>query len=167
MRVLLSAYSCFPNAGSEPGLGWGLATHLSDRFDLTVITSTRNRDKIEPQLRQLRRPVRFVYVDTGTEGHALVGNLFVTTEYARWQLEALRLARELHLKTSFDLVHHVTFVSAWLPSLMGRLGIPFVWNAGTAATTPSAFLGSMSARAALEEAARTARVPTSAARTAG
>src|SRR5436305_2696589 len=41
---------------------------------------------------------------------------------------------------------------------MGRLGIPFVWNAGTAATTPSAFLGSMSARAALEEAARTACV---------
>jgi glycosyltransferase involved in cell wall biosynthesis len=64
----------------------------------------------------------------------------------------------MHRKSRFDLVHHVTFVSAWLPSLMGRLAIPFVWNAGSAATTPSAFLGSMSARAALEEAARTARV---------
>jgi glycosyltransferase involved in cell wall biosynthesis len=158
MRVLLSAYSCFPNAGSEPGLGWGLASHLSDRFDLTVITSTRNRDKIEPQLRQLRHPARFAYVDAGTEGHALVGNLFVTTEYARWQLRALRIAHEMHLKANFDLVHHVTFVSAWLPSFMGKLGIPFVWNAGSAATTPSAFLRSMSARAALEEAARTARV---------
>lgn len=170
MKVLLSAYSCCPNVGSEPGIGWGLANHLSDRFELTVITSTRNRDKIEPELTQLRRPVRFVYVDAGTErrspkgggpltgGRSLGEDLFVATEYIRWQLKALDVARELHLKASFDLVHHVTFVSAWLPSLLGRLDIPFVWNAGTVATTPAAFLRSMSARAAAEEAARTARV---------
>jgi glycosyltransferase involved in cell wall biosynthesis len=158
MKVLLSAYSCFPNAGSEPGIGWGLATHLSDHFDVTVITSARNQDKIEPELARLRRPVRFAYVDSGTEGRSLTGNLFVTSEYIRWQLKALRVARRMHLKSGFDLVHHVTFVSPWLPSFMGGLGIPFVWNAGTAATTPPAFLRSMSARAAVEEAARTTRV---------
>lgn len=158
MRVLLSAFSCFPHAGSEPGMGWGLATHLSDRFDVTVITSGRNRERIESQLGQLRRPVRFIYVDVGTERRALVGNVFVTSEYIRWQLEAVRVAREMHRNARFDLVHHVTYGSAWLPSFMGKLGIPFVWNAGTAATTPPAFLGSMSVRAGLEEAARNARV---------
>jgi glycosyltransferase involved in cell wall biosynthesis len=170
MKVLLSAYSCFPNAGSEPGLGWGLATHLSDRFDVTVLTSSRNRNRIEPHLNKLPRPVRFVYVDSGTErrsptgpgplvgGRSLAGDLFVMAEYTRWQRRALRVAQDLHSKDSFDLVHHVTFVSAWLPTFMGRLEIPFVWNAGTVATTPTAFLRSMSARAGLQEAARTARV---------
>jgi glycosyltransferase involved in cell wall biosynthesis len=42
--------------------------------------------------------------------------------------------------------------------LLGRLNIPFVWNAGTVATTPASFLASMSARAGAQEAARTARV---------
>ena len=132
MRVLLSAYSCFPNAGSEPGLGWGLATHLSDRFDVTVLTSSRNRDRIEPNLSELQRPVRFVYVESGTEtrsptgpgplvgGRSLTGDLFVMAEYVRWQRTALRVAQDLHSKHNFDLVHHVTFVSAWLPSLMRR-----------------------------------------------
>jgi glycosyltransferase involved in cell wall biosynthesis len=170
MRVLLSAYACFPDVGSEPGIGWGLATHLNDQFDITVLTSSRNRDRIEPQLQQLPRRVRFVYVDSGTEsrsptgpgplmgGRSVAGDLFVMAEYARWQRKALRVAQDLHSKENFDLVHHATFVSAWLPSFMGRLGIPFVWNAGTVATTPAAFLRSMSPRAGLQEAARTVRV---------
>lgn len=163
MRVLLSAYSCSPQLGSEPGIGWELAVHLSDRFDVTVITSPRNRDSIEAARGLLRRPVRFVYVEMGTEERSIeersmAGDLFVLREYIRWQLKALRVAREMHLTSPFDLVHHVTFVSAWLPSFMGRLGIPFVWNAGTTATIPPAFLRFMSSTSTVYEAGRIARI---------
>jgi glycosyltransferase involved in cell wall biosynthesis len=41
---------------------------------------------------------------------------------------------------------------------MGRLGIPFVWNAGTTATVPPAFLRFMSPKAALYEAGRIGRI---------
>ena len=37
-RLLLSAYSCCPERGSEPGMGWGRAAQLAKYCDTWVLT---------------------------------------------------------------------------------------------------------------------------------
>ena len=128
-RILLSAYACEPDKGSEPAVGWGWATALPRLgHDVTVLTRTNNRAAVEHALAILpdaTRP-RFAYYDLppwlawwkrGSRG--------VHLYYLLWQWGAYRLARRLHRERRFDLVHHVTFVSVHQPSFMGRLGIPF------------------------------------------
>src|SRR4051794_41120823 len=119
MQVLLSAYACEPNKGSEPAVGWNWVRELSRRgIDVTVITRANNRPSIEaaPSL----SGVRFIYVDT--VGRRLTKVPFgVYGYYVAWQLAALHAARKAEAANTFDYVHHVTFVSARLPSFMGEL----------------------------------------------
>src|SRR5208283_2494103 len=49
--------------------------------------------------------------------------------YKIWQRDALRLARELHEKVQFDLVHQITFVGFRFPGHLWKLDVPFVWGA--------------------------------------
>src|SRR5260370_10983131 len=47
MRVLLSAFQCAPNRGSEPGNGWHWATSLAAYgHDVTVLTTDFERPRI-------------------------------------------------------------------------------------------------------------------------
>ncbi|MDH5340229.1 MAG: glycosyltransferase family 4 protein, partial [Rubrivivax sp.] len=48
--------------------------------------------------------------------------------YALWQRCILGVARAAHAKHRFDLVHHITFGVWRQPSLLHRLGIPFVFG---------------------------------------
>lgn len=51
MRILLSAYSCEPHRGSEPGLGWNTTIELARNHEVWVITKERHRKAIEQELR--------------------------------------------------------------------------------------------------------------------
>ena len=47
MKVLLSAFQCTPDRGSEPGNGWHWATALADYgHDVTVLTTSFEREVI-------------------------------------------------------------------------------------------------------------------------
>jgi hypothetical protein len=64
IKVLLIAYACEPNQGSEPGTGWNLAVGLARYCDVTVVTRANNKGVIEralPTGEGLR--LRFVYID--------------------------------------------------------------------------------------------------------
>ena len=64
MKVLLLVYACEPNAGSEPGTGWNTALHLAKSHQVTVVTRSNNRGRIESALRELTGPLpEFVYYD--------------------------------------------------------------------------------------------------------
>jgi hypothetical protein len=48
MRILLSAYACEPNRGSEPEVGWQRALHLLAHADeVRVLTRANNQTVIE------------------------------------------------------------------------------------------------------------------------
>ncbi|AST06080.1 hypothetical protein AF2641_03890 [Anoxybacillus flavithermus] len=47
-KVLLSAYACEPNRGSEPGVGWNWAIELSKKgYEVWVLTRANNQDVID------------------------------------------------------------------------------------------------------------------------
>lgn len=134
LRILMSAYSCAPGRGSEPGVGWNWALTLARQgHEVWVLTRAKNRAEIESGLAQGE-------MGTGTRLHFLYYDLpswasrwkrrgrWVHTYYALWQRGALGVARQAHVSHRFDLAHHITFGVWRQPSLMHRLGIPFVFG---------------------------------------
>ena len=159
LKVLMSAYGCEPGKGSEPGVGWNTARSMAQHHDVWVITRANNRGVIEEELE--RRPVPHLHVayydlpawarwwKRGARG--------VQLYYYLWQLGLYRKARQLHREIGFDLAHHVTFVRYWTPSLLARLGVPFIWGpVGGAESAPNAFRGDFSLRGRAYEYARDA-----------
>lgn len=133
MKVLLSAYACEPNKGSEPGVGWHWAQEIAKLgHEVWVLTRANNRTSIEAALAGCSvRPenLHFVYYDLpswmrfwkkGLQG--------VHLYYFLWQFGAYLKARKLCRQVQFDLVHHITFVSIRQPSFMGFLGLPFIFG---------------------------------------
>ena len=53
-KILVSAYSCEPNRGSEPGVGWTYVKEMSKYFDLIVLTRVDKRQIIEKQFKKCR-----------------------------------------------------------------------------------------------------------------
>ena len=124
-RILLSAYACEPGRGSEPGVGWSWATELARLgHEVTVVTRAANRAAIESN--QAHRGIRFLYYDLPGSLQRMRCLPFGSAPYyIAWQWGAARHVQQRFPTTPFDLVHHVTYVSARYPSFMGSLGIPF------------------------------------------
>ena len=156
MRILLSAYACRPDRGSEPALGWNWARSLSRHGEVHVLTAARNRPSIEsgsgPE--PGGSPVfHFVpeLVPAGVAGRLGLGWLL----YYAWQWQAYRLAAKLHRERPFDISHHVTYGSWRVPSFLWKLDIPFVWGpVGGGQNPPPGFGGLLGVRGRLFQAWR-------------
>lgn len=128
MRVLLSAYVCEPGGGSEHKDGWLWARELAGRCQLTLLTDVAFRDSIESAVEGWTKRPRRVYIDVSDHRPRLHPLLDVFPHYGAWQRRALAVAARLHDEAPFDVVHHVTYGSHRLPTLLGQLGIPLVWG---------------------------------------
>ncbi|MGE3842242.1 MAG: glycosyltransferase family 4 protein [Vicinamibacterales bacterium] len=129
MRILLSAYSCEPGRGSEPGVGWNTAIELGRHHDVWVVTKSRHREPIERELAARPRPgVHFVYFDMPPGLHWTRRESHVQLHYYLWQYGVYGLARRLQRSVGFDVAFHATFGRRWSPSLFALLPIPFVWG---------------------------------------
>ena len=131
MKVLLSAYSCLPNAGSEPGIGWNWACAIAAAgHDVVVATRAVNRKTIEAACasQSITNP-RFLFHDLPLAVQKVYklpfGNYIY---YCLWQYTVAKKAARSHLQEHFDRVQHITWGSFRLPSFMGRLGIPFIFG---------------------------------------
>jgi glycosyltransferase involved in cell wall biosynthesis len=139
MRLLLSAYACRPNGGSEPGCGWNWAIHLAARgIEVHVLVAKRNQEAIEAGLRANAIPnLHFTYVPVPYEWAKKNEAL----HYVFWQVAALKAARELARRFEFQVAHHVTYASVHVPSQLWRLGIPVVFGpVGGGQTAPVSML---------------------------
>ena len=139
MRVLLSAYACLPNAGTEPGNGWNWAVHLAERgLNVRVLTVVEGRERIEEYRRGHPNPrIQFTYVSVPTKKVKECSGM----HYALWQWCAVKAAKALHKTEPFDVVHHVTYGSIHVPSQLWRVGIPVVFGpVGGGQTAPSSML---------------------------
>src|ERR1700733_5153418 len=131
MKVLLSAYSCRCNAGSENAVGWNWALGIAACGHQTfVITRTAYRNDIETACKggSIKNP-RFLFHDMSPTIQKLYrvpcGNYFY---YLLWQYTAAQVAVRVHAKEGFDLVQHITWGNFRLPSFMWKLGIPFIFG---------------------------------------
>src|ERR1700756_411917 len=113
MKILLSAYACEPNKGSEPGVGWNWALALARRgYEVHVITRSNNRSPIEQACTWPDPRLTFQYYDLPRWlrfWKHWPGGIYLY--YLLWQIGAYQVANRLHAKERFDCVQHITFVS--------------------------------------------------------
>jgi len=130
LKILISAYACEPNKGSEPGVGWEYVKHLTSHVDVWVITRSNNQEVIENELAQTPlHNFNMVYIDLPKwASFWKVGERGMHLYYCLWQIMLFIKVRNLHEKYKFDLVHHLTFGNAWLPTLLPWIRVPFVWG---------------------------------------
>jgi hypothetical protein len=150
MKVLLSAFACEPNLGSEEGVGWNTVIQSAKHHESWVFTRTFCRSYIEAELE--RNPVpnlHFVYFDPFGWSEDWKGRQgLLQLHYYLWQIWAYFIARKLDREIGFDVVHHVTYVKHWSPSFLALLPHPFIWGpVGGAEAAPKPFWQDFSRRA--------------------
>src|SRR5262249_51653947 len=136
MKILMSAFSCGPGQGSEPGVGWNTALEAARLgHEVVVLTQTEFQQDIERELTSGKLPanLRFdvfmpVWLERIREAGVRRGLQSLTWQIVSllWQFCALFHARRHYQQAGFDLVHHVTFAGIRHPTLLTRLGLPTV-----------------------------------------
>lgn len=155
-KVLISAYACRPNMGSEPGVGWNTVQELAKYNQVWVFTREDNRASIEAELRVNPVPrLNFVYVDLPLSQLWKRGLGSVHLHHYLWQIKAYLVARKLHKEINFDVAHHITYVRYSSPSFLSLLPIPFIWGpVGGGESAPKAFWQDFSFRGKVYEITR-------------
>ena len=159
MKVLLSAYSCFPSQSSEPGCAWrAIQEALREHEVWAVIADAHQyRELTEPVLAKnplpnfhpifFKLPPAFQWL-----GHRGATN---AVYYHLWQEKLRARVRELQQQVKFDLVHHITYGRYWSPSGLRELNLPFIWGpVGAAETPPREFVAELPLRNRVSEALR-------------
>ena len=128
-RILLIAYACSPNRGSEESVGWDTASALARRgFDVTVLTQTAERNQC-PSASERPDGMRIVCHDlplSWSRRFERMGKLGVEFGYLWWLQSARTSVRQLHHQFHFDSAQHVTYARYWMPSPLRVFDIPWI-----------------------------------------
>ncbi|MGM0407489.1 MAG: glycosyltransferase family 4 protein [Bacteroidota bacterium] len=147
-KILLSAYACEPNKGSEPGVGWNWALEIAKRgHEVWVLTRKNNQSNIEEFFLNNVKPenIHFLYYDLPKYlSYWKQGSRGVHLYYFLWQIGIVSLAIREHKKINFDFIHHITFVTIHQPSFLFLVrGLPFFYGpSGGGDVVPKRFLSS-------------------------
>ncbi|MEQ9443797.1 MAG: glycosyltransferase [Cyclobacteriaceae bacterium] len=135
MRILLSAYACTPNKGSEPGIGWNWAVTLAEQgHQVHCLTSKKHQESIIQAIHahEQSTPNLKFHIIKVWAWLEFLKNLFpyplIYLHYLVWQYEAYQYALRLQQDIAFDLTHHVTYGSIQMGSRLWKLDIPFVFG---------------------------------------
>jgi glycosyltransferase involved in cell wall biosynthesis len=156
MKLLVSAYACAPNHGSDHATGWNWATEAHRLgHEVWALVSTVHRDSIANVCRA--NPdlagIRWIFLDVG--GWPLkqgVEPRWERTYNLLWQWAALGHALPLHRQVRFDVVHHVTWGGIRAPTFLGALKIPLIIGPiGGGETSPASLRDELGFRGRLLE----------------
>jgi len=155
-KILLSAYACEPNKGSEPGVGWHWAIELAKiGHKVFVITRTNNKESIKEYLNKNIdiKNIEFIYYDLPKcilwlKKKGLSVNIY----YLLWQIFIVPLVKKKHKEINFDLIHHITFGVFRHPSFLYKINTPLIFGpVGGGEYTPKSLKFSFSSKYLLKE----------------
>jgi len=135
-------------------VGWNWVRQIARFHKVWAITRKNNRESIERA--QTKVPILnidWVYFDLPRWARFWKrGQQGVHLYYYLWQIGAYFVGKRLHREVGFDLVHHVTFGTYWIPSFLAFLPVPFVWGPlGGGESAPKAFYKTFSFRSRVYE----------------
>lgn len=158
-RVLLLAFECSPNHGSEWANGWNRALEAAKLFDTTLITLGGQQEVEINAWLAANGPIdglhiEFIPCEAFKKYPTHVGGrLWVA--YSQWQKRAFELAKRLHTAEPFEMIHHITNTGFREPGYAWQLDAPFVWGPiGGTHNYPCWFLAEAGWRGALSEGVR-------------
>lgn len=126
-KIIISAFACDPENGSEPYVGWNWVKMLSESFDVHVITREYNREMIEKD--PLSHRVKFHYYDIPFAKDKSHYWRFIKPYYVLWQFLSYLKVKNIHSKENFKLAHHITYNNLDVPGFLWLLkNAKFVWG---------------------------------------
>lgn len=144
IKVLINAYACSPNMGSEPGMAWNWCLHLAKHCELYIITEGEFRDRIEavvptlPQGNNLHFYYNYVGGDDTEKCEKIrkmcwnQGDWRFYKYYREWQWKTYLMAKEICKSTEIDILHQLNMIGFREPGYLWKLaeetGIKFVWG---------------------------------------
>jgi hypothetical protein len=137
--VLVFAYACEPERGSEPGAGWGLVRSVAKFADCVVLVGPEHGPGLRRREEQAANPaLRFIEIpEPMGAASAKLHRVTWFLLYLAWLRRADAVGRRLHRESPFDLTFHATYSTYWLPTPATSYGIPCVWGpVGGAVVTP-------------------------------
>lgn len=147
MNVLVNAYACSPDMGSEPGMAWNWCVSLARHCKLFIITEGEFRKKIETELdnHPLKSNLQFYYNPVSDKIRKMCwnqGNWMFYNYYKRWQKTTLEIAKKIVKDNRIDVVHQLNMIGFREPGYLWKLkDIPFVWGpVGGIKQFPESFL---------------------------
>jgi glycosyltransferase involved in cell wall biosynthesis len=127
LKVLLSAFACEPNRGSEPGNGWGWTNHLVNAgHEVTLLTTPRGRRSIESQRSMMGGGLNVTYLPVRSVIGRCLPRADMYLSYLQWQTDAYDAVRRMGAQ--FDITHHVSWGSLHLGSELWRLPWPLIYG---------------------------------------
>lgn len=133
ITVLINAYACSPNTGSEPGMAWNWCINLAKHCKLHIITEGEFRDKIESVLPTLPQSenISLYYNPVSAEVRKMCwdqGDWRFYYYYAKWQKKTLKIAQQIIENNHIDLVHQLNMIGFREPGYLWKIDKPFIWG---------------------------------------
>ena len=149
MKILLVAFACHPEWGSESAAGWKTAMLLAREHKVHVITHPENQLAIESfdLDAQTRVNLTFCFLGQPFENHPnrMVARLMSWVLYKKWLRQVRNDFPKILKKERPELIHHVTFATWRIGVPWHEFGLPVVWGPlGGAAKFPTRFLSGLS-----------------------
>lgn len=131
MNILVVAFACEPNRGSEEGVGWNWSINLAKHHNVYVITRGQEKPFIEKYISEtgLQNPKFYYFEDAGLM-HFIDKKVPMgfRTYYRWWQSQIVGVAKEIIREYHIDIIHQLTYNEYRTPGKLYDMGIPFVWG---------------------------------------
>lgn len=134
ISILINAYACSPNMGSEPGMAWNWCINLAHYCELHIITEGEFRDKIEATLPTLPQGKNIhIYYNPVPEHVRKMcwnqGDWRFYKYYKEWQWKTYLMAKEICQKIHIDILHQLNMIGFREPGYLWKIpDIPFIWG---------------------------------------
>lgn len=131
-KIFVSAFSCMPHMGSEPGVGWHWIMEMSKYFELWVLVHKEPVDDIEKYVKEhgIDKKIHFIYYDIPGNSLFFKNGKFrwVRTYYMIWTALANRIVKRTMKENGIKIFHNLTFGNAiWPVSKFGQKQF-FIWG---------------------------------------
>lgn len=142
-RIMVSAYACEPDKGSEPGVGWNWVLQMSKYYELWVLTRKSNELNIKKFIEKNKeyKCIHFIYFDLPKWARFWKKGMHgVRIYYILWQLCADHIIRDTMKKNKIGIFHHLTYGnSLWTVSKYGQKNFFIYGPTGGVDTIPKDF----------------------------
>lgn len=150
MNILINAYACAPNWGSEQGMAWHWITELAKMHNLYIITEGEWKKEIEEAvaLLDVKDNIHFYYNPVSDKIRTMCwnqGDWRFYWYYRKWQKKTLTIARQICSEHRIDIIHQLNMIGFREPGYLWNIyDTNYVWGpVGGMEIVPLSYLSGM------------------------
>ena len=130
-KILVSAYACEPNMGTEIGVGWHWTLEMSKYFEVWVLTRKSNQENIEKWIVEspIQYDIHYIYYDIPKALRFWKKGLRgVRTYYVLWQMLTNSIVKKTMQENDIHIYHLLTYGNSLWPASSYGMKQTFIWG---------------------------------------